>query len=128
MNAETRLSELQLDVMQVLWRLGNATSGEVCAALADQRQLALTTVATLLKRLEDRGLVSHTEQGRKFVYRAQVEEKDVQRDLVGGLIKQMFLGDPAALVNHLLGDQPLTEADRQRIMALIEKGADGEAQ
>ncbi len=126
MSTETRLSELQLDVMQVLWRLGKATSGEVCEALADQRGLAVTTVATLLKRLEDRGLVSHTEVGRKFIYQASVEEKAVQRDLVGGLIRKVFLGDPAALVNHLLGDQPLSQSDRKRIKALIEKPGDGE--
>ncbi len=121
MTSDTRLSELQLDVMQVLWRLGQATSGQVCEELADQRGLALTTVATLLKRLEDRGLVSHIEQGRKFLYQAQVAEKDIQREMVGGLIRQVFLGDPAALVNHLLGDQALSDSDRERIVELLER-------
>ena len=125
MTAATRLSDLQLDVMQVLWSQGSATSAEVCEALAEQRSLALTTVATLLKRLEDRGLVSHETHGRSFIYRAEVEQKDVQRDLVGGLIKQMFLGDPAALVNHLLGDQPIDEEDRERILKLLEENRDG---
>ncbi|MEM9532303.1 MAG: BlaI/MecI/CopY family transcriptional regulator [Pseudomonadota bacterium] len=123
-----KLSELQLEVMQVLWDLGEATSGQVCDALASSRQLAPTTVATLLKRLEEKGAVTHRKEGRSFVYSAQVARKTVRAGMVGGLIQKLFLGDPAALVNHLLGDEgELKDGDRKRIVELLEEARTNEA-
>ena len=117
-----RLTELQLAVMGVLWARGEATVAEVQAALAERR-MALTTVATLLSRLEKRGVVAHRLDGRQYVYRAEVTEAEVRADMVGAfrdVAAGLFRGDVVALVSHLLTAEDVGPDDLDRVKALIE--------
>lgn len=115
MKGPRNLGDLQLAILRALWTLGEAPVAEVHAALSD-RGLALTTIATMLRKMEEKGLVSHTEQGRQFLYAAEVDPELVQRNLVGDLVTRLFDGDPLALVNHLLreGEIELDELDDLR--------------
>ena len=120
MSSEHSLSDLQLSVMHVLWAAGEATVADVHAALHTQRGLAPTTVATLLSRLEKRGLVEHRSEGRQFVYRTCVSQEDVQRSMVAELTDLLFEGNPAELVSHLLSGRDLDAEDLARVKAMIE--------
>ena len=115
MEAPRNLGDLQLAILRVLWDRGDAAVAEVHADLADRR-LALTTIATMLRKMEDKGLVAHRENGRQFLYRAVAQPDQVQRNLVGDLVGKLFDGDPLALVNHLLraGEIELAELDELR--------------
>jgi len=122
-----RLSDLQLDVMNVLWSRDSASVGDVHEALAADRDLAYTTVATLLKRLEDRGAVQRSSEGsgRAIVYEPAIESDAVRRSMVANLVDQVFRGDPAALVSHLLGDDRVGPDELRRIRALLDDQAEG---
>ena len=115
MKAPRNLGDLQLAILRALWQRGTATVAEVHDALRD-RGLALTTIATMLRKMEEKGLVSHRGQGRQFLYRAEVAPEAVQRNLVGELVARLFDGDPLALVNHLVraGEIQLDELDDLR--------------
>jgi predicted transcriptional regulator len=115
------LSDLQLDIVRVLWRRGEASAADVQAALDKSRGLALTTVATLLTRLEKRGIVAHRSEGRLFIYHALVSEGDVRGSMLGSLVKSVFRGDPAELVSHLLNARELSPGDLERIRTLIDQ-------
>jgi len=117
-NDDIALSELQLDLMRVLWR-GEASVAEVAAALAGSRGLAHTTVATLLSRLARRGLVEARRDGRQLLYRARVEESQVRRSMVGDLIQSLFKGDPKALLAHLVRENEVAAGDLARVQALL---------
>lgn len=117
-NDDIALSELQLDLMRVLWR-GEASVAEVAAALAGSRGLAHTTVATLLSRLAKRGLVEARRDGRQLLYRARVEESQVRRSMVGDLIQSLFKGDPRALLAHLVRENEVAAGDLDRVQALL---------
>jgi predicted transcriptional regulator len=119
------LGELQLAVMRVLWRRREATAAEVHAVLEPERGLALTTVATILQRLEKRGLVAHRGGGRAFVYQATVSEPAVRRSALDSLVRSLFAGDPAALVSELLASDDVSPGDEQRIRALIAERTPG---
>ena len=80
------LGELQHAIMAVLWDRGEATTADVHEALRDDRGLALTTIATMLRKMEDKGVVLHRVDGRQFVYRAAVSEDQVRRSMVGELV------------------------------------------
>jgi predicted transcriptional regulator len=112
------LSELQLDVMRVLWR-GEASVADVAAALADSRGLAHTTVATVLTRLAKRGVVAARRDGRQLVYRATVSEPQVRRSMVGDLIQSLFKGDPRALLAHLVSEKDVAPGDLAKVQALL---------
>jgi predicted transcriptional regulator len=121
MDALPDLSDLQLAVMRVLWRRGEASAAEVQAALAAERGLAITTVSTLLTRLEHRGVVSHRSEGRLFIYRATVSEPDVRRSMLGSLVASVFSGDPTAVVSQLLTNHELSPGDLDRMRELIDE-------
>ena len=112
------LSDLQLDVMRVLWR-GEASVADVAAALSAARGLAHTTVATLLTRLAKRGAVSQRREGRVLYYRARVTEPQVRRTMVGDLIQTLFRGDPGALLAHLVSEKEVAPGDLERVRALL---------
>lgn len=112
------LSELQLDLMRVLWR-GEASVAEVAGELAVRRGLAHTTVATVLTRLARRGLVEARRDGRQLVYRALVDETQVRRSMVGGLIQSLFRGDPQALLAHLVSEEEVASGDLDKVRALL---------
>ncbi len=113
------LADLQLAIVQVLWDRGEASVADVHAALLPERGLALTTIATMLRRMADKGIVRHRENGRQFLYRAVVKPDNVHRSMVGDLVDKLFDGDPLQLVHHLVqhGEIALDELEelRQRI-------------
>jgi predicted transcriptional regulator len=115
------LTELQLAVMQVLWSQGEATVLDVQRHL--HRPLAQSTVATMLGRMEKRGLVTHRVEGRQFVYSASVTEPDVRRSMiadVSSITDDLFDGDVAAIMSHLLTARDVDQSELARIKALIE--------
>jgi predicted transcriptional regulator len=119
--ADLELTELQLAVMRVLWDRTEAPVAEVHAALAPERALALTTVATILSRLEKAGFVDRRPEGRHFVYRPLVSEEDVRRSMVSGLADRLFQGDLTALVSHLLSEREIAAGDLARVRRLIDE-------
>ncbi len=123
------LGDLQLAILRELWERGEATVASVHEALRPERGLAPTTIATMLSKMEKRGLVTHRVDGRQFVYRAVVRQDDVERSMVSDLVERLFEGDPAALVNHLL-DEGRIDADElariRRRIAGAQRGEGGE--
>lgn len=97
-----RFGDLQLAILRVLWTRGEATAAEVQQDLAGDRDLALSTISTMLKRLGEQGIVTHRAEGRQFVYRAKVGEQQVRASMVRDLVSRLFRGDSAALVSHLV--------------------------
>lgn len=115
-----QLSDLQVMVMRPLWQQGELTVAQVHEAVQGERDLALTTVATILSRLEKQGVVTHRTDKRQYIYRATVSEQEVRRSMVGDLIRHLFSGDPAALVSHLLQQSEIGAEDLAHVKALIE--------
>jgi predicted transcriptional regulator len=107
--------------MRVLWECEEATVAEVQAALESDAPRALTTVATMLSKLEKKGVVAHRRDGRQFVYRPLVTEREVRRSMVADLTEQLFQGNFTELVNHLLDEQEIAPGDLDRIRGMIEE-------
>ncbi|HVR07322.1 MAG TPA: BlaI/MecI/CopY family transcriptional regulator [Thermoanaerobaculia bacterium] len=123
-----RLGKLQLAIMRVLWRRGEAAVTEVHEDLEAERDLAPTTVATMLAKLERKGVVAHRTEGRRFIYRPLVDEERVRRSMVDELTTQLFHGDVTALVNHLLSEHSIEASELAELRSLIrarERGLGG---
>lgn len=117
--AAHHLGDLQLAIMRVLWDRGEATVSEVHETLEPERGLAPTTVATMLTKMEKKGVVDHRADGRKFIYRPTVAERQVRRSMVSGLTSQLFGGNVTALVNHLLSEHEIEPGELARLRALV---------
>lgn len=117
-----KLDELQLAIMQVLWQKGEATVAEIQEALKDSRDLAITTIGTVLSRLEDKKkAVTHSRQGRKYVYKAIISEEETKSSMVNSLVKQLFKGRSVSLVNHLLQEDELDKEELDQLKEMIKK-------
>jgi BlaI family penicillinase repressor len=114
------LTDLQMSLMRVLWTRGEAAVSDVHESAYAERGLALTTVATILSRLEKAGLVARRQAGRHYLYRALVSEEEVRRSMVSELAERLFQGDVTALVSHLLDEGDIAPGDLDRVRRLIE--------
>ncbi|WP_437990380.1 BlaI/MecI/CopY family transcriptional regulator [Sorangium sp. So ce145] len=119
------LTDLQLAVMKALWAVGEGSVGDVASAMAeDGRELAPTTVATLLQRLSQQGWVERKRSGRQFVYRASVEQKEAARGVLHRVLRSFFGGRASALTAQLLESEQLSPEELEEMQRLIkEKGA-----
>jgi BlaI family transcriptional regulator, penicillinase repressor len=115
-----RLTAPQLEIMKVLWERSEATVVEIQQALLAARPLAATTIATLLSRLEKRGLVTYRTEGRQYVYRALLQERDAQQHALLEVTKGLFEGDVPTMVSRLLSSHELRPGDLARVRELIE--------
>jgi BlaI family transcriptional regulator, penicillinase repressor len=120
------LTGLQLSIMDVLWDRGEATTQDVWEHLSDERALALTTVATIMSRLERKRVLTHRREGRQYVYRATVTRGEVRRSKVRELTENLFGGDSAALVSHLVRAEDVDADELRRIREMLDEAvADG---
>lgn len=112
--------ELQLAILRVLWERGEAAVQDVLEALAPDREPAVSTVATVLSRLEEQGAVSRRKEGRRFVYRPELDREEVRRSMVADLVERLFGGEPSELVGHLLREREIDGADMDRLEELVD--------
>lgn len=127
-----KLDDLQLKIMQVLWREGEVGVSGIQEQLKakEDRELAITTLNTVLQRLYKRGIVNYRKEGRQYIYRAEVSEKETQSSMASNLIDKLFRGKSSVLVNHLLEssafDQDELEDLKRKIAAAQQKKKDNE--
>lgn len=118
--SQYHLGDLQLAIMRVLWGRGEATVADVHEALEPERGLALTTIATMLMKMEKKGVVNHRAEGRRFIYQPLVSEGQVTHSMVADLTSQLFRGDVTAFVNHLLKEHDIDSSELAQLRRLIE--------
>ena len=121
MKRAIRLGDLQLAIMRHLWRLEEASVNDVHRGLYEERGLAPTTIATMLRKMEEKGVVTHSTEGRKFIYRPTVTEKRARRSMVEQLTDRLFSGNVAELVSHLLEEHEVDEVELRQLQQLIEE-------
>jgi len=105
--------------MEVLWEKGAATVSEVVEALPRGKPVAYNTVLTMLRLLERKGYVRHTKDKRAFVYRPVVDRGQASRSAVRHLLSRFFNNSPELLVQNLLEDKDIDEAELDRLRKLI---------
>lgn len=118
--AKVQLAELQLAIMQVLWKKDEATVAEVREALKPDRSLAHTTVGTMLAKLEASGYVDHRSEGRVNVYRSLLEQEQVSRSMITDLAERLFHGNVADVMCHLLDGCEVSPEELSRLTQLIQ--------
>jgi BlaI family penicillinase repressor len=114
-----RLGDLQLRIMQVLWQQSEAAVSDVHHILASERDLAYTTIATMLRKMEAKGLVNHRLEGRSFIYRAAVAAETVSKGMADHLLEKLFEGSLADMVNHLLRTREVSRDELSKLEQLI---------
>ena len=119
-NSLTHLGETEMEVLHHVWDLGEATVADVRERILDDRDVAYTTVMTVLKTLAAKGYLDYHKEGRSYVYQPAEEPDAVQHSLLQRLMEKVFQGSPSALVQTLVQREDLSDDEREEIKALID--------
>ena len=113
------LTGQELEIMKVVWRLESATVRQVYETLLEKRQIAYTTVMTMMKILETKGFLKKRQDERAFVYTPAQPQKQVVGSMVREFVNRVFNGSAEPLLLHLVEDQHLTGQDLEEIRKTI---------
>jgi BlaI family transcriptional regulator, penicillinase repressor len=117
------LTDGEMRLMQVLWRAGRATVGDIWQGLAANKRPAYNSVQTLLRILEEKGFVRHEKAGRAFVYVPTVAKSDACATAVSRLVGQFFDGNAGLLALNLIERGDVDVEELTRLQQLIEQQA-----
>jgi len=123
---QPKFGELELRILDILWRRGPSTVREVLEALPRQPRPAYTTVLTMMRLMHEKGYLDRRERGRAHVYQARLREQPTKRGLLRHLIATAFRGSPAALLVRLLEDEHISREELERVKRLIAEREKGE--
>lgn len=117
------LTEAELRLMRILWRRGESAVTDLVADLADSEQLAYNSVLTTVRILEQKGYVTHRQEGRAFVYSPAIAEHEASRSEVRHVLSRFFGNSRERLLLSLLGDEELSPDELQRLRDAIANAA-----
>jgi predicted transcriptional regulator len=113
------LTEAELRIMNVLWQRGSSTVQQVLEALPNQPPLAYNSVLTTIRILETKGYVKHTKDGRAYVYRALLGQKEAARSAVRYLVNRFFKNSHELLVLNVLEDQGIDAEELKQLRQML---------
>src|SRR5580704_13138865 len=109
------LAPFELDCMNALWPLGEATVKQVQESLMARRPRAYTTIMTILDRLAQKGIVARRKVGRAYMYRASLQASEAQQSAVQQIVAGFFGGSREALAAHLIGPEAAKVSRPERV-------------
>ena len=115
------LTEVELEFMTVVWETGGGTVRDILAELNKVQERAYTSVATVLKIMEQKGFLTSERKDRSLVYRPVVPKAEYQKTSLKNLSSKLFNGAPAALVARLVDDEDVTDEMLEEMRALLEE-------
>ena len=113
----------ELEILQVLWEDGPMSLSALCEALRRSRQVAATTVATMLRVMSDKNLVKRSGSGRGATWAAAVSQEKTERGMVRRLVDRVFDGAADRLVAHLVEGGQLSGAQLAQVRRLLDEKA-----
>jgi len=114
-----RLTDVELELMTILWRLGEGSVNDVIAGLPRERELAYTSVSTIMRILETKGVLEARKEGRGHVYVPLLGKADYEARAVRDVVERVFQGVPVALVRQLLDSGKMTATDLREVRKLL---------
>ena len=116
---EKRLTNVELELMSILWGLGEANVAQVIAGLPAERVLAYTSVSTILRILEGKGFVAARREGRGHLYKPQLTRSEYEARAVKDVVNRVFQGVPVAMVRQLLDNVHMSADDVRELRKLV---------
>jgi predicted transcriptional regulator len=115
-------TDVELEILQILWNAGPSTLGDVVNALQEQRDVAKTTVATMLSVMLDKKLVTRKRGSRGYEWRARVSRDAAAQGMLSKLLNGIFDGSASRLVMHIVESEELSNAERRELGRLLNEG------
>ena len=117
---DVHLTQRELDIMSVLWELGEATATEVRDRI--DPSLAYTSISSMIRTLEIKGYVAHRRgEGKTHVYYPKIEAEAAGETALGRVLEKIYGGSPIKLLAHLVEQRKLSEAELTRMRDLLKR-------
>ncbi len=116
-----KLTDVELELMTILWKLSEGSVSDVMELLPKNRDLAYTSVSTILRILEQKGVLKTRKEGRGHIYIPALKKSDYESRTVKDVVERVFQGTPVALVKQLLDSFKINESEVEEIKKLIKK-------
>jgi BlaI family transcriptional regulator, penicillinase repressor len=113
------LTELELEIMKIVWQVKSATVRDVYETLLERRKIAYTTVMTMMRILEQKQYLKRRLEERAYVYQATRSSNKVIKGMVREFVNRVFNGSAQPLLAHLVEDRRLSEKDLKEISRMI---------
>ncbi|RPJ14784.1 MAG: BlaI/MecI/CopY family transcriptional regulator [Desulfobacteraceae bacterium] len=122
-----KLTDPEFEIMKVVWNRGKVTVNEVLEAVNSfkKRNLKRTTIQVQMKRLEDKGWLSHQEEDRNFLYRSTRDREEVSREITRDIKKRIFDGSYAELVRALFHESEISREEIGKIRRILDEYEEG---
>jgi len=118
-NSIKMLTDVELELMTVLWKLGEGSVTDVISQLPKERELAYTSVSTMLRILEQKKVLTARKEGRGHIYVPELKKAAYESKAVRHVMDKVFEGTPVALVKQLLSTVHLDQSELAELKALI---------
>jgi predicted transcriptional regulator len=113
------LTEVELELMTILWRLGEGNVTDVINELPNDRKLAYTSVSTIIRILEQKEILGCRKIGRGHIYFPLILKSDYESKAVKHVVDKVFEGTPLLLVKQLLNSTSLSNAEIEELKEII---------
>lgn len=114
-------TELELEILKILWRDGSSTVRHVRAELAGNRALAHTTVITTMKVMIQKGYLRRSKENKKFLYEPVLPKEMVEKKVVGDVLGRVFDGSPMAMMLNILDSAEIEKSDLKSLREYIDR-------
>ena len=121
LETKKNLTATELELMHIVWKLGEASVKEVLKHLPKKREMAYTSASTILRILEKKQILSSRKEGRTHYYFPLISKEDYSHEALRQMVKNVFSKTPSALAKAFLDTQDLKEEDLKEIKKLIDK-------
>jgi predicted transcriptional regulator len=117
---EIKLGKVQLHIMQFLWEKGQATAREISDHLSEQHSLSHSTIQSLLRKLEKKGAIQHSERERVFLFSPVAKQDEVTVSTTREFLNRVFQGSASGLVSHILEHEKFSKDELDQLRQLID--------
>jgi len=116
-----QLTDVEQRILEVLWKEGEASVKDIALALSEEKPTAYTTAQTMCKILEEKGYADYRKEGRAFIYRAKISQKEARQGALTSLLNRFFGSSPELLAQHLMEESNINLDDLQSLQDQIDK-------
>lgn len=113
------LTEVELEMMNIIWNIHPCSVAQIMEELAKGRDLAYTSVSTIVRILEQKKFLKSQKEGRGHLYSPLVKKEDYQNTSIHHIVHSVFDGAPASLVRQLLESDSLSRKELEDIRAIL---------
>jgi predicted transcriptional regulator len=114
-------SDLEMQILSVLWERDNATVREVLEAMPDGKKRAYTSILSVMQVMEKKGLLKHTTRGAAHVYSPAVKKKKIIQPFMRKVLNEVFGGKPSAMMQALLTETSISDNEMTQIQKILKE-------